>query len=66
MHFPIILMTAPANVISQVQFTLTVALFDVLEIFFDWREVKQLQFEDDDEEKLVKAGVPFQLQNCGY
>lgn len=39
MHFPIIKVNLPSNVISQVQLTLTVALFDVLEVFFDWREV---------------------------
>ena len=46
LHFPILAVVLPGNVISQVELTLTVALFDVLEVFFDWGSIEQLQFAE--------------------
>lgn len=48
MHFPILTLVMPGNVVSQVELTLAVVLFDFMETFVDWKEVNFVEFDDID------------------
>ena len=60
LNLPLFKVVFPANFISFVAMTLMIAMFDFLEFFVDWDEVKFLEFED------IENAVADQAENVGY
>lgn len=57
MHYPILLIVLPGNVVSQIELTLAIVLFDLMETFFDWESIKFLKFDEVDSLTKLQTGI---------